>query len=89
MVSEISTGQGTVNFKINRELLAKVRLVTVQLVCLLSFPCFSASVFPPVLKLTPPPLASDVLHIVIPPPGNPAKFSLLIRHILMSPAVPL
>ena len=88
VVSEISTGQGTVNFKINRELLAKVRPVTAQLACLPPFPRLSGSVFPPALKLIPPPLASDVLHILTPPPGNPAKLALLLRHTLMSPAVP-
>lgn len=38
VVSEISTGQGTVNFKINRELLTKVRMGYVPVLHLHSFP---------------------------------------------------
>lgn len=38
--------------------------------------CFSYSVFPPVLKLILPPLASELWHILIPLPGNHPKFRL-------------
>jgi len=93
-VSEISTGQGTVNFKINRELLTKVRTgygaaVAPSLVPSTSATVFSLrfsySVFPLVLKLILPPLASELLHILIPLRGNHPKFSLLILHILVFP----
>lgn len=70
VVSEISTGQGTVNFKINRELLTKVRMSYV-LATVPSHTLLQLQWFPPVLKLIVPPLTSPPLHILIPLPGVP------------------
>lgn len=69
VVSEISTGQGTINFKINRELLTKVRMGYYS--SYIFTHCFSYSGFLPVLKLIVPLLASKLLHILMPVPGVP------------------
>lgn len=74
VVSEISTGPGTVNFKINRELLTKVRMGYVAAVAPSLIPSTSATVVSlQFLKLTVPPLALESLHILIPLPGVPPQ----------------